>query len=549
MAQIRHFIADQKGAIAVMAAVGGGLLCLSAAVAVDMGSMVLHARRVQGAADLAALAAARDLSHASQAASATATANLEANAPMAIDVKVGVYTANRALAPDARFSQGASGANAARVTVTSAAPVFFSRLLLGRDTVEVTRKATAAAPDAPKVMFSLGSRLASLDGGLANQLLSGLTGSKVSLSLMDYRALADVKINLLQFTDLLATNVGVRAGDYDSLLKTDVTAGKALKVIETLAGGRDGGAVGKLTSATTKVKLNMGQLIGVDAQAPEGIRNGLNADVSALDLIMAMLEIGGGGRQMALNIDAPLGLADLKTSLAVGERPNNSPWLTVTAKGDPVIRTAQTRLYLRTRTTEVLAGLAQVELPILIELAPSEAKLKGLTCRPAKSADVDVRPGLARAWVGSINEAKLGDFKTNLNPQPATIVYALLGLVRLDAKADIDVGDQNFTTAHFSAADIRDQRVQTVKARGLANGLTSTLLQRLEITPVALGISLPLGELTKALGVLLSPIGPALDLVLNPLLDLLGVGLGEADVRVHGLSCAEGGYAAPYLVG
>lgn len=547
MARIRHFIADQRGAIAVMAAVGGGLLCLSAAVAVDMGSMVLHARRVQAAADLAALAAARDLSHASQAASATATANLEANAPMAIDVKIGVYTANRALAPDARFSQGASGANAARVTVTSAAPVFFSRLLLGRDTVEVTRKATAAAPDAPKVMFSLGSRLASLDGGLANQLLSGLTGTKVSLSLMDYRALADVKINLLQFTDLLATNVGVRAGDYDSLLKTDVTAGKALKVIETLAGGRDGGAVGKLTSATTKVKLNMGQLIGVDAQAPEGIRNGLDADVSALDLIMAMLEIGGGGRQMALNIDAPLGLADLKTSLAVGERPNNSPWLTVTAKGDPVIRTAQTRLYLRTRTTQVLASLAQVELPILIELAPSEAKLKGLTCRPAKSADVDVRPGLARAWVGSINEAKLGDFKTNLNPQPATILSVLL--VRLDAKADIEVGDQSFTTAHFSAADIRDQRVQTVKARGLANGLTSTLLQRLEITPVVLFISLPLGELTKALGVLLSPIGPALDLVLNPLLDLLGVGLGEADVRVHGLSCAEGGYAAPYLVG
>ena len=547
MARIRHFIADQRGAIAVMAAVGGGLLCLSAAVAVDMGSMVLHARRVQGAADLAALAAARDLSHASQAASATATANLEANALMGIDVKVGVYTANRALAPDARFSQGAPGANAARVTVTSTAPVFFSRLLLGRDTVEVTRKATAAAPDAPKVMFSLGSRLASLDGGLANQLLSGLTGSKVSLSLMDYRALADVKINLLQFTDLLATSVGVRAGDYDSLLKTDVTAGKALKVIETLAGGRDGGAVGKLTNATTKVKLNMGQLIGVDAQAPEGIRNGLNADVSALDLIMAMLEIGGGGRQMALNIDAPLGLADLKTSLAVGERPNNSPWLTVTAKGDPVIRTAQTRLYLRTRTTQVLAGLAQVELPILIELAPSEAKLKGLTCRPAKSADVDVRPGLARAWVGSINEAKLADFKTNLNPQPATILSVLL--VRLDAKADIEVGDQSFTTAHFTAADIRDQRVQTVKARGLANGLTSTLLQRLEITPVVLFISLPLGELTKALGVLLSPIGPALDLVLNPLLDLLGVGLGEADVRVHGLSCAEGGYAAPYLVG
>jgi uncharacterized membrane protein len=545
----RGFLSDQRGAVAVMAAVGGGVLCLAAAVAVDLGALALHGRRLQGAADLAALSAARDLDHADLAARATARDNVTSGAPLSVATEVGLYTPNKALAPNARFASAAESINAARVTVASPAPLFFSRLLLGRDQVVVTRRATAATPEAPKAMISLGSRLARLDGGVANQLLSGLTGSRVSLTAMDYRALADLDVNLLQFTDALATEVGVAVGDYDDLLATQVDAGRALKLIEALAGGRDGGALGKLTGAAAGAKVDLGRLIGVDAQAPDGVRAGLDASVSALDLAMAMLEIGGGGRQIALNLDAPAGLADVKTSLAIGERPNRSPWLSVTGNRDPIIRTAQARLYVRARTSQKLAGLAQVELPILVELAPSEARLKRLTCRPSPSVDVEVRPGLARAMIGAVDEARLADFKTTPKPRPVTVVSALGGLVKLDAKADVEAADTVFSTTHFNAADIAEQRVRTVAARGLAGGLTSSLLQRLEVTPVALGLGLGLGDLTTALGRLLSPLGPALDAVLNPLLDILGLSLGEADVTVHGLSCPKGGRAPPKLVG
>ncbi|MBE8335766.1 hypothetical protein IQA65_16970, partial [Leptospira borgpetersenii serovar Ballum] len=113
--------------------------------------------------------------------------------------------------------------NAARVEVTAPAPLFFGRWILNRPSVTVRKTATAAIPGGqPQAMFSIGSRLASLDGGLANALLSGLLGSNVSLTVMDYRALAGGRVNLLQFSDALATELGVTAGDYDALLQQEL---------------------------------------------------------------------------------------------------------------------------------------------------------------------------------------------------------------------------------------------------------------------------------------------------------------------------------------
>lgn len=543
----RRFIEDRRGAVGIIAAAGASLLCLVAAVAIDLGALALHARRMQGAADLAALSAVTRIDTAASAAEATAAANLPAS-DLEVETVVGRYQADPALTPDKRFSGDAEMANAARVTLTAPAPLFFSRWLLGRDKVLVTRSATAAAPQAPKAMFSLGSRLARLDGGVANQLLSGLTGSRVSLSLMDYRSLADLDVNLLTFTDALATHVGVKAGDYETLLSTTVDAGTALGVLDDLAGGKDGGALGELTGAAVGVKVPLGALIGADVQAPEGLREGLNAEVAALDLVTAMLEVGAGNRQIALALDTPLGVADLKTSLAIGERPNRSPWLTVTDKGAPIIRTAQARLYIRLKTSSKLAGLAQVELPILVELASSEARLNSLTCGRNEAVEIGVRPGLARAMIGVVDEGDLDDFKRPLTPRPATVL-SLLGLVALNAKADVEAADTAFKTLRFSREDIDAKTVRTAASRSFASGLIASLFQRLELTPKVLNLPLDLGGLTRALGGLLAPIGPALDAALNPLFDLLGLRFGEADVRVHGLSCPDQAGVKPILVG
>lgn len=537
-----RWLDDDKGGVAIMAAAFSGVICALAALAVDLGSISLKARHVQGAADLSAMAAAHDLSRAEIAARATALANLADL--QTITVTKGGYVADARLKPSQRFSASGSEPNAARVEVTAPAPLFFGRWILNRPSVTVRKTATAAIPGGqPQAMFSIGSRLASLDGGLANALLSGLLGSNVSLTVMDYRALAGAQVNLLQFSDALATEIGLTAGDYDALLKQEVTAGQALKVLESIAGADARSALSKLTRAPLDAKLKLKDLIGVEADAQHGLRQALNADVSALDLIMASLETANGDRQVALDLGARAGLADLDIMLAIGERPNKSPWLTITDKDEPIIRTAQTRIYLKATTAQSLAGLAQVKLPLLVEAASSEARLKRINCDGAKTVTLAVRPGVARARIGTIDESKLKNFKAPMNTSPATLISAL-NLVTLKAHADLEIADQNWTEVTFTKADIDQQTTKTARSRGFVNGLIVSLLQRTEVSL----LGLDLGGLVKAVGVLLTPLGPALDGVVQPLLDLLGLKLGEADVRVHAIQCPTQG-RTPVLVG
>ncbi|QTC91148.1 hypothetical protein IFJ75_18425 [Brevundimonas goettingensis] len=542
---MRRLLSDRRGGIAVMAAVAGGLFCALAALTVDIGSLALHARQLQGAADLAALSGARDLDHAEAAARATAQAN--AGTGVAATVLKGRYVSDRTLAPAQRFTTDAPEPNAVRVTLTSQAPLYFGRWILGKNTLEITRSGTAATPGEPRALFSIGSRLAALDGGVANQLLSGLTGSSVSLSVMDYNALAAAKVNLLAFTDALAADIGIQAGDYDALLAHEVDAGQALRVLGALAGGQSSSALSRLGAAAVGTRLKVGDLIGAEADAAHGLAQGLDASVSAMDLAMAMLEIGGGDRQIALTTAAQTGIADLHIRLAIGERPNHSPWITVTSKGQPIVRTAQTRLYVRARTSQKLSGLAQVNLPILIELASSEARLDTMTCKPSRTVTLGVRPGLARADIGVVDETKLDDFKQTLTPAPATLM-SVAGLVSLTGRATVEAADQGFKPLAFSDAEITAQTMKTVHATGLVNGVVVSLLQKLDVTVNIVGLPLGLGGLVSALGTLLAPLGPVLDAVINPILDALGLRFGEADVTVLGAVCPDGA-GRPVLVG
>ena len=536
---------DRRGGIAIMAAVGVSVACLLAAVVIDGGSIALASRRAQAAADLSALSAAYDLTNAQRAAEATAQANV--GQEFQITTVTGTYKPDPAVAPDARFKLASSDVNAARVTVAMPARIWFSRFILGTDHVEVSRTGVAAVRSStPMATLSIGSRLAALDGGIANQVLSGLTGSQVSLSVMDYRALADVNVDLLGFTDALATHAGLTVGDYDTLLEQDVDAGDALRILETLTNGADS-ALNRLAQAADGQSFQVGQLIGAEAGAEHGLRGGLEVDVSAMDLTNAMLELSSGERQVALDLGAKAGLADLDVWLAIGERPNRAPWLAVAKSGQPIIRTAQTRLYIEARTTQTLSGLAQVKVPLLVELAASEARLEKIRCAGNRAVEVGVRPGVARARIGTTNRAALDDFKTPLVVQQASLVN-VAGLVVIKAEADIEAADQGFKKVTFSDAQITNQTPQTVKSTGFTSGLLSSLLDRMQLDVKVAGLGLGLGNLTQSLNGLLSPLGPVLDGTVDSVLETLGLSFGEADVVVHGATCPLNSGAA-YLVG
>ena len=204
----------------MMGAAGLALLSLLAAMVVDLAFLEMEGRRLQSAADLAALsAAARDLDRAAAAAAATARDNL--SGPLrdahAVETTTGAYDPDPRTPPRQRFRAGAGSPNAARVRLSGPASLHFGRVILGRDSVMLSRQATAARPHRETAAFSIGSRLARLDGGFANQLLHALTGAKVSLSAADYRSLAEARISLSDALDALATEADLRVGDYARL--------------------------------------------------------------------------------------------------------------------------------------------------------------------------------------------------------------------------------------------------------------------------------------------------------------------------------------------
>lgn len=550
---LRDLASDARGSVSMMMAMSFITLLGAAALAVDVGSLFLQSRKLQGIADLAAISAARDISRASAAAQATAADN-GWGAPLNVQVALGRYNPDRSVAPAARFQTGGVNPTAARVTVSGPADLFFGRLLLNRNTITLTRRATAARAD--MASFSIGTRLASLQGGVANQLLSGLTGSTVSLSVMDYNALAGAKIDLFQYSDLLRLNANLEGASYDKVLATDISTGKALKILgDLLQGNGDiqaASAARKLAVAAgdgTPVKL--GALLDLGPYSTQDHvagGSGAKVELAAQDLASALLVLAGEGRQVKLDLGASIpGVTDIDVWLAIGERPNNSPWMTVDRDGQVVIRTAQTRLYLKAQALSVLGllGAQPITLPILVEAASGEAKLSAMECPEtlsAQAATLSVRPSVGRIVVGEIDTTKLNNFKQNLTVTPATVADLLL--VKATAKADVQVGGQTWKTARFTRADVQAGTIKTVATDDIAQATLSSLLSNLQLDVHILGLGLGLGPITSALSGTLGALAAPLDGVLNTLTGLLGVRLGEADVRVNGLRCRDAALVA-----
>lgn len=550
---IRTLADDSRGSVSMIMAMSFITLLGAAALAVDVGSLFLQSRKLQGIADLAALSAARDLARASDAAQATAADNGWGR-PLDVRVALGRYNPDPATAASARFQPGAVDPTAARVTVSGDADLFFGRLLLNRDTITLTRQATAARAD--MASFSIGTRLASLQGGVANQLLSGLTGGTVSLSVMDYDALAGAKVDLFQYSDLLRLNADLEGVSYDKVLGTDISTGKALKVLaDQLQANGDtqaasaarklAVAAGDGTPARLDALLDLGPY-GTQDHVAGG--SGAKIELAAQDLANALLVLAGEGRQVKLDLGASIpGLSDIDVWLAIGERPNNSPWLTVDRDGEVTIRTAQTRLYLKAKALGVLGllGAQPITLPILVEAASGEAKLAGMECPEslsAQAATLSVRPSVGRVVIGEVDTAKLNNFKQSLTVAPATI--ADLVLVKASGKADVRIGGETWKTARFTRTEIQAGTVKTVATDDVAKATLSSLLGALELDVHVLGLGLGVGPITSALSSTLGAMATPLDGVLNTLTGLLGVRLGEADVRVNGLRCRDAALVA-----
>ena len=180
------------------------MLIATSALGVDAGAMFLEKRKLQGIADAAALAAASDPVAARAAAERVVAANGDTSVSID-DLATGTYIADPDIVSANRFAPGSTGANAVKIEIRGSIPTFFGRALTGKTTTPIVARATAARINL--AAFSLGSGVAAVDGGLANALLSGLAGTDLKLTAIDYNGLATTHIDLLRVTEALRASL------------------------------------------------------------------------------------------------------------------------------------------------------------------------------------------------------------------------------------------------------------------------------------------------------------------------------------------------------
>ncbi|WP_186018163.1 TadG family pilus assembly protein [Burkholderia gladioli] len=481
--------------------------------------------------------------------------------------------------------------NAVQVNVTRQVRHMFVGPL---QTVHATSTARATAID----VFSVGATLAQLGGtscsgtpasssanpGLVNGLLGALLGSKsgLNLSLVSYQALACTNVRLAD----IAAAAG--AGTIDQLLALNLSLSQFLKLIAnalqqtSVVNANLQASLGAL-QAMISVNVNGGNL---NLGGPNGLLNialanaqsAATATVSLLDLIMVGAEVANSNNAVAVNIPSVAlgGLTGTQLqvqiisppSIGIGEggiNPATGQWRTQAS-------TAAVGLYLvvdlGTQQVPLLGPVLQVigvsvgvKLPLYLQVGTGKAVLNSTQCAQTaatSTATITATPGVANLCIGTppLNSKGLISLSSTYScTSPAQIINAQvsplgLNLVQLTVSvSNISVQVQGAAQTHtFSGVSGLDSNYWTVNSNALGSALASALAQlaTAQITPKVslllnlVAITVPSNFVGTILGILqpvLSPLLSALDAVIVPLLNLLGVQVGAATVHQISLTC------------
>lgn len=546
----------RSGNFATMTALFAPVAIALAAFAVDEGSLYVERREAQSVTDLAAIAAAANLDAPRAAAAETFMDNglmpsSQGDHPSThegaqpFEVKPGRYEPDPSVPVGERFVEGATPFNAARVTFEKTGRRYFSKAFFPAPRIGTS----AVAGTSAEAAFSVGSRLLSLDGGILNRLLGALTGSNVSLSVMDYDALLSANADLLTFFKALATDIDLEGATYRELLDADVTIGQVAGALAR-ADGMDararnaGEALRRTLSSPSVPTLRLGRLFDLGALEGQLVGAkvpGMSLTASALEVLTTSASIANGDHQVALDIGAAVpGLLDVAVDLAIGEPPQHSPWFSLGDRGE-IVRTAQTRLRLAVELGKVAGGL--VHLPIYVDVAFAEANLADISCTGGRDStvrvDVDARPGVVDLRIADMDPRNLADFDRQPPFKPATLLN-VLGLVKATATAHIEIGERAYQTLRFDRRDIDRRVVKTVSTTDITGSLLASLIDDVDLHVKVIGLDLGLsGLVDNGLTHMLASATPEIDSVLANLLSALGIRIGEADIRVHGATCGR----------
>lgn len=596
----------QRGAIGLMAALTLGLALVFLLVVVDSGRLYLEKRDLQRVADMAALEASTRNGDCAAGNTATvyATASANRNGFTLPDPSRNLLVACGALTLDADnlrvFGADPSKSEAIRVIASHSVPQSVAGgvgALFGgaprAATINLTATAVAALPGPPIAQLSIRSTL--VDVNLLNGLLSAVGGASINLSIASWNGLLAADINLLKFMDQLAIDLNVTAGDYTRLLATDATVGQLLQAAATVA--RLNGATAHVqagfnalvSAVVSPIKVQLGDVLKLQAgSAPSS----LNANVNALQLVQAFIEMGSSKSALAGTI--PVNLLGLglgaTAKIKVVEPPQFS------AVGNPAlaklaplganriyVRTAQVRVLVTldlslvtnllsvvTDILSVVTGLLGLDLYVLpspnldvsLEAGSGNSYVTDYTCASEtnKSLTANTTTSVAELRVGRINS----DWASSTAPMSVTPVTLLdirhAGVpfsgggaeLRIDSsvlpisatstfinppKVGLAPSDPPYT---LSASNAIAGMTQTVNDENLLTVHRPSFSHSFLLAPAFNLLNTLLdGVLTLLTTTLNSILSPLLDNLLNTVLKTLGIEVGKIEVGAN-LSCHSG---------
>ncbi|UHS61499.1 hypothetical protein HRR99_08225 [Agrobacterium vaccinii] len=567
VSKIGRMLRDRSGNVAIMAGITAPLMMGVLALGVDYGSLTVQKRQLQNTADLAAISAASasnveravfqyfqlnnkniGVKTASGILTETGTTPFDpktafSNRDGYAEVIKGRYVPDASVGVGKRFVENATPPNAVKVNIYEKGHIYFASTFTTAPTISAV--GTAAAQRLAAV--SVGSRVASLNNGLLNNLLGGLLGTTISLNLVDYQALVAADVNALKIIDALALDLNLTAGTYRDVLKTEITYGKFVSALLKATGTRPTvtAALKSLEKALNKstVKLRLEQVLALEPVLDKQIGNAENLNLQAgiFDLITAAATAANGGKQLSLDAGVTVpGLASTKITLAIGEPPVGTPSLALGSTGS-IVRTSQTRLSIDTKVDglKALLGLS-VNVPLYVEVANAEAKLTDIKCSANGTAavDVDVVPGIAEISLGNVDTTAFNNFGRDPRVTKAAIVDALV--LKINGMAHVDAANMTKTKLTFQQSDITQATVKSVSTKDATTSLVKSLLKNLDVDINVLFLTIGSPTLVQAaLAETLSVATVPIDALLYNTLMLLGIKIGEADVRVTDARCAH----------
>lgn len=417
---------------------------------------------------------------------------------------------------------------------------------------------------------SAGPRLASVDtakSALLNPLLGSLLGSNLNLTALDWNTLAQGDVNLLGFLSKLQlqTNVSSPA----QALNANVTLGQIAAALggQAQAQSQPGlaGALGTLASQLggAGATVRIGDLVRVNSDTPTLAATTINA----LDVLTGLVQLYN--RNNVLSTPAPVGIsggalgmlgilnsAQLYTQVV-------EPAVYVCGPAGSTFHSAAMRIKLKldlvtlAPVTDLLTALlgntsiAIGQLDVYVEIGRGEGRLAAVDA-VSRAVSLQALPGTADVYIGKIEDSVFFNRARAINAA-TDLVYGKIGALTLAGQNLLDIEVRSWTRGQapfasnltMSGPFPQTRTVSTSSAfvTGLVDGLVSNLSLRIPtlnlglLTDVVLG--LVKGIVTGALTPILAPI---LTGVVDPLLQLLGIGLGQVVVTVNGICEACDGF-------